>query len=108
MTRRFAEINAAGLVLRVIVAESLEWCEENLKGNWVETFKDGSERFNYASAGYRYDEEKDAFIPPKIFNSWILDESVYQWKPPTPMPDDGYFYSWNEETISWIQLEPHS
>ena len=61
-------------------------------------------RKNYAGIGYTYDAQRDAFIPPKPFNSWLLDEDTCLWNPPTPMPDDGEFYSWNEETTSWEQI----
>ena len=65
-------------------------------------------RKNYASIGYTYDEQRDAFIPPKPFNSWILDEQTCLWEPPTPMPDDGKIYFWNEETTSWEEwIEPN-
>ena len=58
-------------------------------------------RKNYAGVGYTYDEDKDAFIAPKPFSSWILNEDTCLWNPPTPHPDDGEFYIWNEETTSW-------
>jgi len=58
-------------------------------------------RKNYATIGGVYDEEKDAFIPIKDYPSWILDEITCRWTPPIPYPDDGYYYEWNEETLSW-------
>jgi hypothetical protein len=58
-------------------------------------------RKNYAGIGYTYDLNRDAFIPPKPFNSWILNESTCNWDAPIPMPTDGQRYSWNEETQSW-------
>jgi hypothetical protein len=61
-------------------------------------------RKNYAGIGYAYDEERDAFIPPKPYPSWILDEETCQWGPPVAYPDDGKLYNWNEETISWIEV----
>jgi hypothetical protein len=61
-------------------------------------------RKNYAGIGYTYDAQRDAFIPPKPFNSWVLDEDTCLWNPPTPMPDDGEMYTWNEETTSWEQV----
>jgi hypothetical protein len=60
-------------------------------------------RKNYAGVGYTYDNERDAFIPPKIYNSWVLDEDTCLWKAPTEMPDNGKQYSWNEETLSWVE-----
>ena len=62
-------------------------------------------RKNYAGIGYFYDEQRDAFIPPKLFESWVLNEETCTWDPPVPMPDDGNPYGWNEETQSWDKLE---
>lgn len=58
-------------------------------------------RRNYASIGYTYDADKDAFIPPQDYPSWTLDEEKCWWVPPTPYPNDGNFYIWNEDTLSW-------
>ena len=64
-------------------------------------------RKNYAGIGYQYDQTRDAFIPPKPFNSWILNEDTCLWNAPVPMPDDAETgvppkrYFWNEETQSW-------
>ena len=58
-------------------------------------------RKNYAGIGYTYDFARDAFIPPKPFDSWILNENSCLWEAPVAMPDDGQRYSWNEETTSW-------
>jgi hypothetical protein len=58
-------------------------------------------RFNYAGIGYIYDEHRDAFIPPKPFDSWVLDESTCLWSPPISMPIDDNLYVWNEKTQSW-------
>ena len=58
-------------------------------------------RKNYAGIGDTYDEERDAFIPPKIFPSFILDENTCNWIPPIPRPEDDNRYIWNEETVSW-------
>jgi hypothetical protein len=61
-------------------------------------------RKNYAGIGFTYDENLDAFIPPKPFASWILNEVTCQWKAPVPMPTDGNRYAWDEATLSWEQL----
>ena len=61
-------------------------------------------RFNYAGIGYTYDEERDAFIPPKPFESWILNETTCLWESPTPYPEDGGVYNWDESTQSWIEM----
>ena len=58
-------------------------------------------RFNYAGIGFTYDEERDAFIPPKPFESWVLDESTCLWTAPLPYPEDGATYTWNEELFAW-------
>ena len=68
--------------------------------SWKETFTDGT-RKNYAGKGMVYDESRDAFIPIKPFDSWILNETTCQWEVPTPYPDDGNNYKWNEITTSW-------
>ena len=61
-------------------------------------------RFNYAGIGYTYDEGRDAFIPPKPYPSWLLDEATCRWKTPTPMPTDDKRYEWDEPTLSWIEI----
>jgi len=66
-------------------------------------------RKNYPGIGYTYDENRDAFIPPKPYNSWILDEDTCMWESPVPMPQtttDGKedYYDWQESTLSWIKL----
>jgi hypothetical protein len=58
-------------------------------------------RKNYAGIGYTYDENRDAFIPPKPFNSWILNETTCNWNAPIAYPTDGQRYNWSEETQSW-------
>ena len=58
-------------------------------------------RKNHAGPGYTYDEDRDAFIPKKVYASWVLNESTCQWEAPVAYPDDGKRYNWNEETTSW-------
>ena len=65
-------------------------------------------RKNYAGIGYTYDETRDAFIPPKPYDSWILDEETCRWRAPVPYPTDGLLYGWNEETIQWILEERYN
>jgi len=62
-------------------------------------------RKNFAGIGYTYDEDRDAFIPKKPFNSWILNENTCNWEAPINMPIDDYIYRWNELTLSWDLLE---
>ena len=61
-------------------------------------------RKNHAGVGYTYDETRDAFIAPKPFNSWILNESTCIWEAPVAYPQDGNIYNWNEQTLSWDLL----
>ena len=61
-------------------------------------------RKNYAGIGYTYDEERDAFIPPKPFESWVLNEETCLWNAPLPYPEDGKEYTWDESTQSWIEM----
>ena len=62
-------------------------------------------RKNFAGIGYTYDENRDAFIPKKTFNSWILNENTCQWEAPVAMPQDDNEYSWNESTLTWDIVE---
>ena len=59
-------------------------------------------RKNYAGIGHTYDAQRDAFIPAKRFESWVLDEDTCVWEPPVPYPDDGKTYDWDESTTSWV------
>ena len=61
-------------------------------------------RGNYAGIGYRYDPDRDAFIPPKPYESWTLNEETCLWDAPTPYPEDGNAYTWDEETTSWVAV----
>ena len=65
-----------------------------------QSFKDGT-RKNAGGIGYTYDEDRNAFIPPKPFNSWILNETTCRWESPVVYPTDGQIYNWNEETTTW-------
>ena len=62
-------------------------------------------RKNYAGLGYTYDAGRDAFIPPKPYNSWVLNEGTCLWDAPVAMPDDGKRYTWDEDTTSWVEVE---
>ena len=59
-------------------------------------------RKNYAGIGYTYDTERDAFIAPKLFASWTLNEDTCYWESPVPYPDDGKLYEWDEDSTSWV------
>lgn len=121
----FAEIDENNIVLRVIVAEQ-DFIDSGAVGDssrWIQTsyntrggiyYKPNSDepsedqskalRKNYAGIGYTYDANLDAFIPPKPFNSWILNNQTGLWESPIPYPNDGNYYAWNEETKSWNQI----
>jgi hypothetical protein len=62
-------------------------------------------RKNYAGIGFTYDEQRDAFIPPKTYESWVLNEDTCLWESPIPYPNDNYQYTWNEEQQQWIKLD---
>ena len=99
----FAEIDKDGKVLRVIVAEQA-FINSGLVGdafNWIQTSYNRNFRKNYAGGGYTYDKTRDAFIAPQPYPSWALDEGTCLWDAPTPYPDDGKFYNWDEDTTSW-------
>jgi hypothetical protein len=72
---------------------------------WVQTSYNGNLRKNYAGIGFTYDSERDAFIPPQIYDSWTLNEDTCQWEAPISYPDDDKMYSWNEETQTWDDVE---
>jgi hypothetical protein len=75
------------------------FCERLFGGTWKQTSYNGNIRKNYAGIGYTFNADIDAFVPPKPFNSWILNEETAQWGAPVAMPDDGQMYTWNEETV---------
>jgi hypothetical protein len=61
-------------------------------------------RKNYAGVGFTYDANRDAFLPPRPFASWVLDEDTCLWGAPTPMPTDGKLYNWDEDSKSWVEF----
>ena len=112
----FAQIDENNIVTQVIVIEQ-DVVDTGLFGDpasWIQTSyntiggvhtQGGTPlRKNYAGIGYTYDSTRDAFIPPKPFNSWILNEDTCLWDAPTPMPTDGKMYSWDEDTTSWVEI----
>jgi hypothetical protein len=84
--------------------KGIDFCSNLLGGTWKQTSYNGNIRKNYAGVGYTYDEGRDAFIAPKPYNSWLLNETTCQWKAPVDMPIDDKRYSWNEETTSWVEV----
>jgi hypothetical protein len=79
------------------------FCERLFGGTWKQTSYNGNIRKNYAGIGYTYNADIDAFVPPKPYASWTLDANA-QWQAPTAMPTDGKMYSWNEETLAWVEV----
>ena len=117
----FAQINANNVVTQVIVAEQ-DFINSGVVGDpstWIQTSyntKGGQHvlggtplRKNYAGIGYSYDPQRDAFIPPKPYSSWQLDEASCTWQAPVPMPSDAgtgdppIYYVWDESNITWQQ-----
>ena len=112
-----------GIVQQVIVAEPefFETFVDNSPGEWIQTsyntrggvhYTDGQPsgdqtkalRKNYAGIGFTYDRTRDAFIPPKPFASWLLNDDTCLWDAPTPRPNDENHYVWNEEGKVWEQM----
>jgi hypothetical protein len=83
----------------------IDFCSNLLGGTWLQTSYNGRIRKNYAGIGYKYDETLNAFIAPKPYNSWLLNETTCQWKAPVEMPTDNKKYTWNEATTSWDLIE---
>jgi hypothetical protein len=127
----WAELDENNVVTRVLVGdnndpagdEGYQWLIDNLGGNWVKTSYNAAGgkrrnpetgeitdepgfRKNYAGIGFTYDSTLDAFIPPKTFNSWVLNEDTCLWNAPIPMPvEEGKFFVWNEEALNWNEIE---
>jgi hypothetical protein len=107
----FAELDENNIVLRVLVGdnnlpnEGYDWFVENLGGTWVQTSYNGTIRRNFAGIGFTYDEELDAFIPPQPFESWTLNTQTAKWMSPSPYPQDGRIYEWDEENLNWKEVE---
>ena len=88
----------------------IAFCERLLGGTWVKTSYNGNIRKNYAGIGYTYDKDRDAFIPPKPYASWVLDETTCRWNSPVAIPSDAgqgdppKFYVWDENTVNWVEV----
>ena len=125
----FAKLNSDSQVIQVVVVDNLNITDgtgtekeeigvaflEGLFGAepgivWKQTSYNGNMRKNYAGIGYTYDAIRDAFIPPKPFPSWVLNEGTCQWEAPVPMPLDAgtgtppKLYNWNEEAVNWVEV----
>lgn len=103
-----------GIVTDVIVAEPeyFDTFVDTSPGEWIRTsyntyggvnkIGDPALRKNYAGIGFTYDVIRDAFIPPKPYASWVLNDETCLWEPPIPYPTDGGSYRWDEATVSWV------
>lgn len=118
----FAKIGIDNVVLEVLVVNNIDCMTpqgeekeeigveflKNLTGHevWKQTSYNGSFRKRYAGAGYTYNSSLDAFVPPKPYPSWTLDNESAAWSPPIPMPTtEGKYYNWNEDNQSWEEHE---
>jgi hypothetical protein len=115
----FAELDPNNIVLRVIVvansditvngqeseAKGIAFCQSLFGADtrWAQTSYTGKMRKRYAGVGYSFDEQRDAFIPPQPYPSWVLDPETCDWVAPIPMPNDGSWYMWDESTQSWVK-----
>ena len=117
----WAEIDENNKVIQVTVGnnaepdEGYDWLIKNLGGTWIKTsyntfggkhLQGGTPlRKNFAGPGFSYDPERDAFIPPKPFDSWLLDEDTCLWNSPIPYPADGKNYYWDESLVNWVEVQ---
>ena len=94
------------IVTKVIVAEPefFDTFVDDTPGDWIQTSYTGSIRKNYAGVGGTYDAIRDAFIAPKPYASWTLNDTTCLWSAPTAYPDDGKNYGWNEDTTAWVEV----
>ena len=115
----FAQLDENNVVLQVIVvhnndcldtdgneseAVGVAFCKSLFPNTrWKQTSYNGNMRKNYAGIGYTYREDIDAFVPPKPFPSWLLNAQA-QWEAPVAMPTDGNMYTWDEETVNWVEV----
>jgi hypothetical protein len=114
----FAQLDENNVVTQVVVVNNSECIIDGVEDEsagvafcqslfgpstvWKQTSYNGTMRKNYAGAGYIYDAERDAFIAPQPFQSWVLDEDTCSWKAPVPYPDDGQRYIWDESLVQWV------
>lgn len=117
----FAQLDDQNVVTQVIVVHNndcqvdgvesedagIAFCKSlfGANTNWKQTSYNGTMRKNYAGIGFTYDAERDAFIPPQPYASWVLSEEICRWGAPTPMPTDGGLYQWDEATTTWKEVQ---
>ena len=116
----FAKLDEANKVIEVVCVHNnellVDGVESEAKGiafltswsggytNWKQTSYNAKIRKNYAGSGFTFDPIRDAFIPPKPWPSWLLDEATCRWNAPVAYPDDGNKYRWDESTLAWVVL----
>ena len=114
----FAKLDSDNIVTQVVVVNNsvlikADGTESELKGKqflnslfgaatWKQTSYNGTIRKNYAGVGYKYDSTRDAFIPPKPFTSWTLNETTCLWEAPVAYPTDGNIHNWDETNQQWV------
>lgn len=115
----FAQLDENNVVVNVVVIANKDtadesgeekeyigvaYCERLFGGRWVQTSYNRTFRKHFAGIGSTYDEQRDAFIPPKPFPSWVLNEDTCLWDPPIPKmpPDENVEHAWDEATLSWV------
>jgi hypothetical protein len=112
----FAKLGVGNIVEQIIVVSNdIATTEQagvdfinklyNTRDVWKQTSYNSNFRKNFAGIGYQYDQTRDAFIAPKHFNSWILNESTCRWQAPVACPNNDNIYSWNESTLTWDIVE---
>ena len=122
----FCQLDENNVVTQVIVVDNKDcadatgvekesigvaFCERLFGGTWKQTSYNASFRKNYAGIGYTYNADIDAFVPPKPFASWLLNEETAQWDAPVAMPEDAGTgeppkrYQWDETTVNWIEVQ---
>jgi hypothetical protein len=117
----FAELSNNNIVKRVIVVDNynilnqlgvesedvgIQFCKSLYGADtiWLQTSYNAAFRKNFAGIDFTYDSELDAFIPPKLYSSWVLNETICQWEPPIPYPTDDKQYEWDDNTQSWVEI----
>ncbi len=112
----FAKLGTGNIVEQVIVVSNdIAITEQagsdfinklyNTRDVWKQTSYNNNIRKNFAGVGYQYDQTRDAFIAPKPFNSWVLNEDTCRWEAPVAYPQDDNRYTWNESTLTWDIVE---
>lgn len=113
----FAKLDSNNIVTEVIVvandvlldddgveqeALGIAFCEDLFGGTWKQTSYNGNIRKNFAGKGFKYVADRDAFVPPKPYPSWVFNSVTYRWNPPVAYPNTSGYYEWDEETQSWV------